>query len=186
MSKKSHHKNSDAEKQKKDDVQEKEVQKEENEVTEMSELDSLKAEKSDLEDLLKRKVAEFDNYKKRVIREKEEFRVLANKSLILEILPIIDNFDRALKAANQNQNFEAMMEGLKMVHGQMENLLSNNEVKPIEALGQEFDPNLHEAYMVEETEDEESANKVIDEFEKGYRMGGGVLRHSKVKVAKKA
>ncbi len=148
-------------------------------------MEQLEKEKNELEDLLKRKVAEFDNYKKRVLREKEEYRVLANKNLVLEILPIIDNFDRALKVADQNQNFKAMMEGLKMVHNQMENLLSNHEVEVIKSLGEEFDPNLHEAYLTEETDDEESANKVIDEFERGYRMGNNVIRSSKVKVAKK-
>lgn len=144
----------------------------------------LESQKAELQDMLLRKAAEFDNYRKRMLKEKEEYRVTANRDLVSAILPVLDNFDRGLKSSEETRNFDALVEGIKMVHQQIHDLFVSYHVRPIEALNQEFDPNLHEALMIEEREDIPFENTVVDEFEKGYMMGEAVLRHAKVKVAK--
>ncbi len=148
-------------------------------------LEKLEAEKLELHDMLLRKAAEFDNYRKRTLKEKEEYRVTANRELVSAILPVLDNFDRGIKSSEESRNFDALMEGIKMVHQQIHNLFETYHVKPIECVNQEFDPNLHEALMIEEREDLPFDSTVVEEFERGYMMGEAVLRHAKVKVAKK-
>ncbi len=149
------------------------------------EIEQLNVEKAELQDMLLRKAAEFDNYRKRMLKEKDEYRVTANKDLVAAILPILDNFDRGIKTSEESKNFDALLEGIKMVHSQIHDLFEGYHVRPIECIGKEFDPNLHEAMLIEDRADIEFEKTVIEEFEKGYMMGDAVLRHSKVKVAKK-
>ncbi len=148
-------------------------------------IESLKNENKELKEMLLRKAAEFDNFRKRMLKEKEDFRLSANRDLIIEILPVLDNFERGLKASEETKNFDALLEGIKMVHSEIHKLFEDYNVTPIEAVGKEFDPNLHEALMMEERDDVEFDKTVVEEFERGYRMGDAVIRHAKVKVAKK-
>ncbi|NPV01229.1 MAG: nucleotide exchange factor GrpE [Brevinematales bacterium] len=151
----------------------------------LKELTEYKEKVSYFEDLFQRKAAEFENYKKRIIDEKEKFRVMANKDLVMDIFPIIDNFERGLKVTEQTKDFDGMAKGINMVLDGIHSVFSRFQVMPIESTGKEFDPNLHEAVMLEERDDIEEDMVVLEEFEKGYIMGDIVIKHSKVKVGRK-
>ncbi len=148
-----------------------------------NENEELKQKLAEYEELLKRKVAEFDNYRKRVQKEKVETIKLANKELILELLPVIDNLERALEAGKKGGDVDSLVKGVDMVYKQLMAVLSRYGVEPIESVGQEFDPALHEVLAVEEREDVET-DTVVADFQKGYLIHGQVLRPSKVKVAR--
>jgi molecular chaperone GrpE len=150
-----------------------------------SELEELRKQNEIIEDTLMRKVADFDNYRKRILKEKEEFQFRANENLILEILPVLDNFERGLKASEETKNFDALVEGIKMVHSSIHNLFEDYKVKPVESEGREFDHNVHQALNFLETDDEKLHNIIAEEFEKGYYMGDRVLRPAKVIVWQK-
>lgn len=149
------------------------------------ETQKLEDEKVKLQGLLQRKTADFDNFRKRTIKEKTDFMVRANQDLILEILPMLDNFERGLNAAEESKNFDALVEGIKMVHSSIHTLFEDYKITPIDAVGQEFDHNLHQAMNFMGTEDESLHNTVAEEFEKGYYMDDKVIRTSKVIVWKK-
>lgn len=127
--------------------------------------------------------AEFDNYKKRVAREKEEFKKYANEGLILKILDVVDNLERAL-CVEKNEGNKSLFEGIEITYRQLMGILTSEGVDPISAMGECFDPHCHEAVTVEMGSDQEE-DEVVGEFQKGYRMKEKVIRHSKVKVAKK-
>ena len=148
-------------------------------------LEEKDAKIAEWEDSYRRKVADFDNYKKRILDEREKMRVMASKEIIMRIIPVISNFDRALKMSDISKNYDAMIEGVRMVSSQIHSVFEEYDVKPIESVGKEFDPNLHEAVMMEEREDIETDNLVLEEFEKGYTLGEMVVLHSKVKIGKK-
>jgi len=139
---------------------------------------------AELNDKVMRQMAEFDNYRKRTDKEKEQMFEVGAKSIIEKILPIIDNFERALEMAGSKEGEEQdpFMDGMEMVYRQLMDELEKAGVKPIEALGQDFDPNLHNAVMQEESEEYESG-KVIKELQKGYMYRDSVVRHSMVSVA---
>jgi molecular chaperone GrpE len=145
----------------------------------------LKDECFNLDDSYKRKVAEFDNYRKRMLKQLEEAGVESAKKIVTQILPILDNFGRALKDSETNKSFDSLLNGLKITNSQINSLLDHLGVKAIDAVDKEFNPNLHEALMMEEREEVEFDKTVVEEFEKGYMIGDSVIRHSKVKVAKK-
>jgi molecular chaperone GrpE len=129
--------------------------------------------------------AEFENARKRMDREKQEFIRYANEGLILEFLGILDNLERSVEAAKANhQDYEAFVKGIEMVMAHIFEMLKKNGVKPIEGKGKIFDPHYHEVLMQEET-DEMDDGAVIEEFQKGYCLGERVVRTAKVKVAKK-
>ncbi len=130
--------------------------------------------------LLQRTQAEFENYRKRVDRDKQAFCEASNKDLILKILPILDNFDLALKNIKEKNQF---VEGMELIYSQLLSILENEGIRQIETVGKKFDPYLHEALMQERSEEEE--NTVIEEFQKGYYLKDKVIRHSKVKVSKR-
>lgn len=128
--------------------------------------------------------ADFDNYKKRVAREREDFFVAALEDIMLQLLPTIDNFDRALdsfKASNLDQQY---IDGLEMIYKDFIGTLTKNGLKEIEAHNCEFDPNLHHAVMQVEA-GEEDENKIKEVFQKGYMLKSKVIRPSMVKVAVK-
>ena len=152
-------------------------------VEELSEEDILKNKVAELEDKLLRNAAEFENYKKRTIRQYEDMVAFANEKTISEMLEIIDSFDRALKQKDENADSNAFIKGIELINNQMHNLLVKYNVKPIEAMGKPFDPNFHEAMMQVES-DEFPEGTVAFEMSKGYMIGDRVLRHSKVGVAK--
>ena len=131
-----------------------------------------------------RAVAELDNYRKRVVREKADAIRYGNETLIRDMLPLIDGMDRAMEHACNSEDFDAFREGLRMLHGQLLSSLQNHGVERIDAEGKEFDPNVHEAMMQVESADHEDSS-VIDEFEKGYLLNGRLLRPAKVSVCKR-
>jgi molecular chaperone GrpE len=128
-----------------------------------------------------RAVAELDNYKKRAVRDKADAIKYGNESLLRDILPLVDNVDRALEHAGTSDDFAAFKNGLKMLHEQLLCCLKKHGVEVIDTAGKDFDPNVHEA-MLQVESDEHEASKVVSEFERGYLLNGRLLRPSKVCV----
>ena len=143
----------------------------------------LKQRIGELEDKHLRLAAEFDNYKKRMARQYEEIMRSANDRILLELLEVVDNFERALHHENDNTDFETFRKGTELIFSQITALLGKYDIMPIEALGKPFDPNLHEAVMPIESEDYPEGVVAV-EVSKGYLQGDRVLRHSKVGVSK--
>lgn len=136
----------------------------------------------ELTDKLTRQMAEFDNYRKRTEKEKSGMYEIGAKDVIEKILPVIDNFERGLAAVPEDQKEDSFVTGMEMVYKQIMTTLDGIGVKPIEAVGQEFNPDLHNAVM--HVEDEElGENIVAEEFQKGYTYRDSVVRYSMVKVA---
>ena len=135
-------------------------------------------------DQLLRTKAEFMNYQKRMVKESESTSQFAVQSLILDFLPELDNFDRALKLADSSKDIDKFVEGIKLIEEQLFKVLGKYGVEPIETVGKPFDPNLHEAVMEEEN-NEMPHHTIIDEFQKGFLLKERVIRPSKVKVSKK-
>lgn len=135
-----------------------------------------------LEDLRKRNLAEFENFRKRSEKEKSTMFDMGAKSVIEKLLPIIDNFERGFAGVSEEQMSDPFVSGMDMVYKQMQKALADMGVEPIEAVGKPFDPNLHNAVM--HIEDENlGENTVAQEFQKGYSYHGTVVRHSMVQVA---
>ena len=133
----------------------------------------------ELTDRLKRSMAEFDNYRKRTEKEKASMYVIGAKDIVEKMLPVVDNFERGLAQAAEG---DAFAEGMKMIYKQLMTTLDGLGVKPIEAVGKEFDPNFHNAVM--HVEDETVGdNIVVEELQKGYTYKDFVIRYSMVKVA---
>ncbi|OGX38236.1 MAG: nucleotide exchange factor GrpE [Omnitrophica WOR_2 bacterium RIFCSPHIGHO2_02_FULL_52_10] len=129
--------------------------------------------------------AEFENARKRMEREKQDFIRYANEELIVEFLNILDNLERSVESARANhQDYNAFVKGIELVMAHIHDMLKKSGVKPIEAKGKMFDPHSHEVLMQEETDKHEDG-LVLEEFQKGYSLGGRVVRTAKVKVAKK-
>ena len=135
----------------------------------------------ELNDKLKRQMAEFDNFRKRTEKEKTQMYDMGAKSIIEKILPVIDNFERGLAAVPEEQREDAFVVGMDKVYRQMLTELDASGVKPIEAVGQEFDPNFHNAVMQGESEEYDSG-VVAQELQKGYMYKDSVVRHSMVAV----
>ena len=135
----------------------------------------------ELNDKLKRQMAEFDNFRKRTEKEKSQMYDMGAKSIIEKILPVIDNFERGLAAVPEEQREDAFVVGMDKVYRQMLTELDASGVKPIEAVGQEFDPNFHNAVMQVESEEYDSG-VVAQELQKGYMYKDSVVRHSMVAV----
>lgn len=137
---------------------------------------------TELTDKLKRQLAEFENFRNRTDKEKSQMYAVGAKDVIEKILPVIDNFERGLKSIPEDQKGGPVASGMEMIYKQLITVLSDLGVTPIEAVGQEFDPNLHNAVMHAEDEGL-GENIVAEEFQKGYKYKDTVLRHSMVKVA---
>lgn len=136
----------------------------------------------ELTDRLTRQIAEFDNFRKRTEKEKSQMYEIGAKDIIEEILPVVDNFERGLDAVKEEDKEDPFIQGMEMVYKQLITVLEELGVKPIEAVGKEFDPNLHNAVM--HVEDENFGENIIaEEFQKGYMYRDSVVRHSMVKVA---
>ncbi|MFP4643574.1 MAG: nucleotide exchange factor GrpE [Spirochaetales bacterium] len=144
---------------------------------------ALEAENSELKEQYLRKQADFDNFRKRMQREKEEAAKFANKDLMLDILPVIDDFERAIKSAEESRDFDAFHDGVKLIEKQFTGMLERKwGLKRIEAEGQEFDPQCHEA-VTAEPDPSIKTSVVLEDFQKGYYLHDKVLRSSMVKVA---
>ena len=136
----------------------------------------------ELTDRVRRQMAEFDNFRKRTEKEKTQMFETGAKSIVEKILPVVDNFERGHAAVTEEEKGTPFVEGMEKIYKQMMTVLEEAGVKPIEAVGQEFDPNLHNAVM--HVEDEEFGENIIaEEFQKGYTYRDSVVRHSMVKVA---
>lgn len=135
-----------------------------------------------LDDLRKRNLAEFENFRKRTEKEKSTMFDMGAKSVVEKLLPIIDNFERGFAGLSEEQMSDPFVSGMDMVYKQLVKALADMGVEPIEAVGKPFDPNLHNAVM--HVEDEKlGENTVAQEFQKGYLYHGSVVRHSMVQVA---
>jgi molecular chaperone GrpE len=145
-------------------------------------LADLQRERDDYYDRWMRKAAEFDNYRKRIERERREQSDQAVLDLLQEILLVVDDFDRAL-TVQSGEGGDAYRKGVEMIHAKLYDVLKKYNVRPIDALGADFDPNVHQAVMQESTPDYREG-EVIGELRKGYMIGDRLLRPAMVKVAK--
>ncbi|MGM0502749.1 MAG: nucleotide exchange factor GrpE [Bacillota bacterium] len=158
------------------------AQKIENEMLELeTELLKEKDEKEKYINRLHRLKADFSNYKKRMQREKEKIAHRAVKDFVVDLLPVIDNFERAID--NFDADNQTDLEGIKKIHKQLSNLLKKQGIETIDTVGEEFDPNLHEMMLEEENEEYESG-VIVEELQKGYIYEEFVIRPAMVKVAK--
>lgn len=149
-----------------------------------TQLDQIEKEKQELYDRLLRTMADFDNHRKRVSKEKEDLLRYGNEQLCRELLPVIDNFERALEQAENSPDSHALREGIQMILKQFITVLEKFGVKHFISVGHPFDPNKHEA-MVHQESSEHEENSVISEFQKGYYLHDRLLRPALVAVAKK-
>jgi molecular chaperone GrpE len=138
----------------------------------------------ELTERLQRLQADFDNYRKRIGREQEELFRRLEDQLLLEILPLYDNLERAFRSFNKNQDRDSFVEGMERIFAQFHAFLEGRGVRPIVAMGELYDPALHEVLITVEAADE-SGGKVLEEFERGYLRAGRLLKPSKVKVGKR-
>ena len=163
------------------EIKEQEVTESE-EVTEeapLEEENEFEKKYNDVNEKYLRTLAEYDNYRKRTIKEKESIYPEAKAVVVEKFLPVLDNFQRAIDSA---ENKDAFYEGVVMLKKQMDEVLAALGVEEIKAVGEEFNPEVHNAVM--HVEDEESGeNIIVEEFQKGYKIGDRVIRHSMVKVA---
>src|SRR6516164_5332944 len=149
---------------------------------ETSELAELQRERDDYKDRWLRKGAEFENYRKRIERERREQADQAVVDILKELLLVVDDFDRAL-TVDAGEGGEAYRRGIELIHAKLYDLLKKYRVQPIDALGADFDPNVHQAVMQESSPDHRDG-EVIGELRKGYMIGDRLLRPAMVKVAK--
>ena len=162
-------------------TEEKEIETPVEEVTEETpqEINEFEQKWQDVNEKYLRTLAEYDNYRKRTIKEKESIYPEAKATVVEKFLPIIDNFQRAIDSA---ENKDAFYEGVVMLKKQMDEVFTALGVEEIKAVGEKFNPELHNAVM--HVEDEEAGeNVIVEEFQKGYKIGDRVIRHSMVKVA---
>ena len=145
-------------------------------------LEEVRRERDALQDRLLRSAAEFDNYRKRMDRERRDLAEYTAGEAIKDLLPIIDNLERALQASALD---DPLRKGVELIHKQMLEILRRRGVTPIEALGADFDPNVHEAVTQEESAQHRDG-EVMEELQRGYKVGDRLLRPAMVKVATRA
>lgn len=148
-----------------------------------SQVDALTRDKAALYDQLLRRAAEFENFRRRIERERSDAYQRARVEVLVEFLPVVDNFERALSSLeNSGGDAEALRHGVELIHKQFKDALTKFGLEPVQAIGQTFDPHLHEAVTIEPT-DKHKENTIIEEFQRGYKIGDKLLRPAKVKVA---
>jgi molecular chaperone GrpE len=147
--------------------------------------DELQRQRDDYYDRLLRKTAEFENYRKRVDRDRQSMAESAAADLVRDLLPLVDDLERALKVEPGAEGSGGYRRGVELIHRQLLDILRKRGVKPIEALGADFDPHFHEAVAYEPAEGRRDG-EIIEEFGRGYMLGERLLRPSMVKVAKGA
>lgn len=152
-------------------------------------VEKLRAERDEFKDLLLRKSAEFENYRRRVEKERRELAEFANADLLRDVLPLLDNLERALGSASETQNagdpaaaLDAYRAGIDLIRRQFLELLRKKGVTPIETLGADFDPHVHQA-VTRGTSDTHREGEVMEELQRGYKLGERLLRPAMVKVA---
>jgi len=157
-------------------------EKKEKKKEEKEKKDKKDEEIADLKDRVTRQMAEFENFRKRTEKEKSQMFEVGVKTMVEKILPVVDNFERGLAQVPEDKKNDSFVEGMNMVYKQMMTAFDEIGVKPIEAVGKEFDPNLHNAVMHVD-DDTLPENSIVEEFQKGYIYHDQVVRHSMVKVA---
>lgn len=144
--------------------------------------EDLSAKVMELNDRYLRLYSEFDNYRKRTLKERVELSKMAAEEIILSMLPILDDFDRAIKAIEDNEEKNHISEGVVLIYSKFKNILTQKGVEEIKAIGEVFDTDFHEAITRITVEEEEKKGKIVDEIQKGYLLNGKVIRFSKVVV----
>lgn len=146
------------------------------------ELEELGNKLQDINDKYMRLSAEFDNYRKRTLKEKMELTKSAGEKILVNVLPVMDNFERALQSIDDAKDIEAVKEGINLIYNNFKDFISQNGVKEIEAINQQFDTDIHEAITKIPAPSEDLKGKVVDCVEKGYTLNDKVIRFSKVVV----
>ena len=149
-----------------------------------NELAVLQNEYSVLQDKYLRLLAEFDNYRKRTLREKADLIQSAGESLLKGILPVIDDFERGMEQASKAEDMEAVRTGMALIYNKMKDFLTNNGVKEINAVNESFDTDWHEAITEIAAPSDDMKGKIVDVIQKGYTLNNKVIRYSKVVVGK--
>jgi molecular chaperone GrpE len=140
-------------------------------------------EVKELTDKYLRSLADLDNQRKRMVKEKEETQKYANERLILEILPVMDNFERAIEAGENSDSAKKLLDGVRLIFRQLSEVLEKEGVKSFDSLGEKFDPYKHEAFLAIESKEHEPST-ILEEVEKGYLLKDKVIRPAKVTVSK--
>lgn len=146
------------------------------------ELSNLKADLAELNDKYLRLYSEFDNFKRRTARERMDLVQSASRDVILSMLPVLDDFERAEKSMESAQDIAAVKEGVKLVHHKLRSILTQNGLTPLDAVGKDFDVDFHEAITKIPAPSEDLKGKVVDEVERGYQLKDKVIRFAKVVV----
>ena len=165
---------------KEEDNREEDNKKEENNKEEKNKIDIQEEKIKKYEDLLRRNQAEFENYKKRTLKNWEDFRLRSSQALVEKLLPIMDNLEKAKEVGE----YMGLKDGTLLIEKQMRKVLSEEKVEKIKSEGEDFNPSEHEAVQIEETGKDYKVDTVIKEWQSGYRLGGKVIRTAKVVVAK--
>lgn len=147
-----------------------------------SELEELKVKHAELNDKHLRLFSEFDNFRKRTYKERIELSKTASADVILQLLPILDDFERAFKSIAEGQSQDNMIEGINLIYNKFKSTLNAKGLEVIEAIGEDFDTDFHEAITKVTAPTKELKGKIIDEVERGYLLGGKVIRYAKVVV----
>ena len=145
--------------------------------------DDLQRQRDEFRDLLLRKTAEFDNFRKRTERERQSLAETAAADLLEELLPLVDDLERALQAETGSEGAEAYRRGVELIHRQLMEILRRRGVRPLDARGADFDPNFHQAVSYEPAAGRRDG-EVVEEYRRGYMLGERLLRPAMVKVAK--
>lgn len=149
-----------------------------------AEYQKMKTEYGELKDKYLRLFAEFDNFKKRTIREKMEMMKTAAQDTMTALLPVLDDFDRARKAATDSDKVKLFEEGIGLVYQKLNSVLRQRGLEPMETDGELFDPELHEAFTEIPAPSEDLKGRIVDTIEKGYKLNDKIIRHAKVVVGK--
>ena len=156
----------------------------ENRSNEEAEIIQLEKQNAELKDKYLRLYAEFDNFKRRTVKEKLDLMRTAAQDTMTALLPVLDDFDRAKKNAEDDKTTEVFTEGIHLVYQKLYSVLSQKGLEPMESTGESFDPELHEAVTEIPAPSEDMKGKVIDTIEKGYKLGDKIIRHAKVVTGK--
>ncbi len=155
---------------------------EEDDSSKLSEKERLEKELSEMKDKYLRTFAEFDNYRKRTMKERQDIIKLASRDALSAVLPAVNDFDRAIKMAQKEDNDEQVPEGIVLIYNKLYKSLEQQGIKEMETDGKDFDPELHEALTKIPAPTEELKGKIIDTIEKGYYLNDKIIRHAKVVV----
>ncbi|MCB0823711.1 MAG: nucleotide exchange factor GrpE [Bacteroidales bacterium] len=149
---------------------------------EADKIQELESRYNEVNDKYLRLYSEFDNYRKRTIKERLELSKTASEEVIIDLLPVLDDFDRALKSTENIENCDPVKEGIKLIYNKLYGVLDKRGLKPIESIGTPFDTDFHEAITYIPAPSEELKNKVVDEIQKGYKLHDKVIRYTKVVI----